>query len=77
MKKTMALMLMLLVALSGTVLAGAWDDAVGTYEDTSYFDGGSGSTINTYGSYSSYDVPDIEDAGPIGYQDEDGNYHSY
>ena len=79
-KKSLAALAVVFM-LAGMAFAGAWDDAQSTYEDTSTFDGGSGSTINT--SPSSYDsgdyssVPDIGDAGPVGYYDENGNYHSY
>ena len=53
----------------------AYGDAQGTASDTAYFDGGSGSTINTSTTYSS-SVPEVQ-GQPIGYQDQDGNYHSY
>lgn len=44
--------------------------------DTENFDGGPGSTINTTVDTSS-SVPDIGDAGPVGYYDENMEYHSY
>ncbi|NQT32353.1 MAG: hypothetical protein HQ594_01615 [Candidatus Omnitrophica bacterium] len=67
----------LFVACSQPVFAGSYDDAESVYSDPSGFDGGSGSTLNEPGPSYSSDVPDVGDAGPIGYQDEGGDYHSY
>ena len=57
----------------------AYYDAYQTSQNTSAFDGGPGSTINTGVSqtYPYGDVPDVGECGPVGYYDEDGNYHSY
>ncbi len=55
--------------------AGLMQPVVAGAEDTSFFDGGSGSTSNTsYSSSSS--VPDVGPSGPVGYYDADMNYHS-
>ncbi|MDD5633847.1 MAG: hypothetical protein PHW46_01055 [Candidatus Omnitrophica bacterium] len=79
-KKILCFVLIAGVSLiSQLAFAGATDDAYGTYDDTAYFDGGDGSTIDTSpsaGSYSS-DVPDVGESAPVGYYDENGNYHSY
>jgi hypothetical protein len=45
--------------------------------DTENFDGGSGSTINTDVDTSSSSVPDVGPSGPVGYYDENMEYHSY
>ena len=74
-KKCFALLLVALFLLSigfcEASFAGAYDDLEDTYEHTSAFDGGSGSTINT--SPSAYDsgssVPDIGPSGPVDYSD--------
>ena len=65
-----------LILTPQVVMAGAYDDATGTASDTAYFDGGSGSTINTSASTES-SVPDVGPSGPVGYYDQDGEYHSY
>ena len=46
--------------------------------NTENFDGGSGSTINTeVDTSSSSNVPDVGPSGPVGYYDENMEYHSY
>ena len=59
--------------------SGAYNDAYQTSQNTAAFDGGSGSTINTSvsQSYPVGDVPDVGEGRAYGYQDQDGNYHSY
>lgn len=57
--------------------SGSYDEARQASSDSSTFDGGYGSTSNT--SSSSYpvgDVPDVGESGPVGYYDENGDYHS-
>ncbi|MBU0650599.1 hypothetical protein KKC59_01665 [bacterium] len=51
---TATLVLVSLVYAGSTFAASAYDDLSGTYQDTTYFDGGPGSALNTscegYGS---------------------------
>ena len=52
------------LGFTSAALAGAYDDLSEGGNSTAYFDGGSGSTINT--SYdTSNDVPDIGPCGPV------------
>ena len=56
----------------------AYYDAYEASNNTAAFDGGYGSTINTSAdSYPVGDVPDVGEGVPVGYVDQDGNYHSY
>lgn len=63
------------VVLGSACMAGAQDavdDLQGVYQDTSVFDGGPGSTINTSPAYEDlqqgrdpYDVPDVGEPVPV------------
>lgn len=82
MRKVLIEMLILAVVCFSAVPAfaeDAYEDLQGTYEDTSYFDGGPGSTINTSPSYESpvSDVPDVGEGVAVGYVDDSGDYHDY
>ncbi len=58
-------------------IAFAYDDLDGVIADTAYFDGGNGSTLNEPVQNTSSSVPDIGPSGPVGYVDQNGDYHSY
>jgi len=70
-----------LISLSLTPLGHSNDLEIdGNYNDTNVWDGGTGSTLSTADSSTDYDtqsVPDVGPSGPVGYYDQDGNYHSY
>lgn len=60
------------LAYDQSAFAGAYDDLDDVYQDTSAFDGGPGSTINTspaaYDSdrgYDPYSVPDVGEGVPV------------
>ncbi len=78
-KKYLSVLVFSLLVVFGSVsyvFADAYSQAQDVAADPSNYDGGSGSTLNTASTDYPTDVPDVGPSGPVGYYDENGDYHS-